>query len=315
MPICDKCSKPIADCVCESRSRSRERREREKEEKAADVQRQESPPAWALNMKNDILHGVRGAVQEELKPMKEDIARVKESVSSMEDRVGKAEADIKEIRDTHRADRVDEMLDKRMKDLEDKLSQTALKAVEDTSTVLFGGLQGLSFGDAEAWIQEQIKERKLDDPQVVYFKGDEFAGLAFAKFETPKAAENVVKKMSKIKRGNDEIWCKKDLPLDKRVSLSLLLGLRRQLIEWGYKKSKVRVKEDDNELVIGGLPVLKAVVQDYKLNMEWTSDYWKNWTELVDSKEFKKLCQRAEETLAKAKDDKGKGDGKGKKGY
>ena len=117
----------------------------------------------------------------------------------------------------------------------------------------------------------------------------------------------------KAKNAEEDVRCKNDFPLDRRVALSFSLGLRRQLIEWGYAKLKVRIKEEDSALVIGGFPVLKAVVQDYKLNMDWTSAHWKLWADFVDSQEFTKLDKRAAETLTKAKDGKGKGDGKGKK--
>ena len=40
---------------------------------------------------------------------------------------------------------------------------------------------------------------------------------------------------------------------------------------------------------------------------------WKDWKELVESPEFKQLLEKAEKTLQKATDAKGKGDGKGQK--
>ena len=44
--------------------------------------------------------------------------------------------------------------------------------------------------------------------------------------------------------GTSQVWCKKDRPFEERTALSLLLGLLRQLKEWGYKRS-VRVSEHD----------------------------------------------------------------------
>ena len=97
--------------------------------------------------------------------------------------------------------------------------------------------------------------------------------------------------------------------------LSFLLGLRRQLITWGFTKRKPRVDEDSNTLTVGrDNPVLKVSVNANHLVLEWMSQDWKDWKELVESTEFKKLKEKAEETLAKA-DDKGKGDGKGKTGH
>ena len=42
---------------------------------------------------------------------------------------------------------------------------------------------------------------------------------------------------------------------------------------------------------------------------------WKDWREFVESSEFNLLMKKAEETLKKAADNKGKGDGKGEKGH
>ena len=318
MPKVDCCGKELKECICGSRSRSRERREKEAKAAAENVaQQQESPPAWALNMRNDILQGVRGAVQDELKPMKEEIAKVKETVSSVEERIGAVEVEVKDLWESQKAQRVDAKLEKRMKDVEEKILDASRKVVEGASTILFGGLQSLTFEEAQNWITRNIKERKLEAPEVIYVKGDEFTALTLAKFATTRIAEDVVRKMSisQLTVGEDKVWCKKDLPLDRRVPVSFLLGTRKQLIEWGYSKQKVKVKEEDNALVIGGITVLKVVVQDYQLKLDWTSDYWKNWTELVDSHEFKNLLGRAQESLKKARDDKGKGDGKGKSGY
>ena len=78
---------------------------------------------------------------------------------------------------------------------------------------------------------------------------------------------------------------------------------------------KVRVKEEDNTLSVGGCPVLTATIHANHMVIDWTSKEWKEWKDLVDSCEFKKLSEKAEETLKKAEENKGKGDGKGKKGH
>ena len=183
----------------------------------------------ALNMKQDILEGVRGAVQEELKPMKEEIATVKKTVASVGIRVGKVEAEMKDLRQNQKAAGVDEQLEKRIKDVEEKLTYAASKVAEDSCTLLFGGLQGLSFEDAKEWVSERVKERKLEEPEEIYHKGDEFSGHLFAIFSSERVAENVAKRisMAKLKAVGEKIWCKKDLPIAPRVALSFLLGLRR----------------------------------------------------------------------------------------
>ena len=68
-------------------------------------------------------------------------------------------------------------------------------------------------------------------------------------------------------------------------------------------------------MTVGGNPVLKATVAANRLALEWMSQDWKDWKELVDSSEFKKLVEKADEALQKAAEARGKGNGKGKKGH
>ena len=305
MPKTDCCGKDLKDCKCTDRSRSRERQEREdKEAREKAAAEQQQPPAWALSMQQNLLKGLRGVVKEELKPVQEDLEKVK-------DRVAQVEAEVKKKGQIN-----EEKWEQRFKDMENKLSTINVKVSEDTSTLLFGGLQDMTFNDAEKWVKCKIKEHNLEEPSVVYHKGDDFNGTVFAKFTTEKVADDIAKTISnKLKDSEETIWCKKDLPLEKRVPLSFLLGLRRQLIAWGFARSKVRVKEEDNSLSVGGSQVLKASIEANRLRLEWMSQEWKDWKEFVDSSEFNLLMKRAEETLKKAADNKGKGDGKGKKGH
>ena len=268
-------------------------------------------------MKQDILEGVRGAVQDELKPMKQEIATVKKVMASVEDRVGKVEAEIKDLRQSQNAACVDEKLEKRIKDVEEKLTNAASKAAEDSCTLLFGGLQGLSFEKAKEWVSEHIKERRLEEPEEMYHKGEEFNGILFTRFSSEKVAESIAKRMSlaKLKVEGEKVWCKKDLPIATRVALSFLLGVRRQLLDWKFTKGKVHVIEETLTLEVAGKPRLSAAVRDMQLHLNWVDEEWKTWDELQESQEMKLLKDKAEETLRKAGDAKGKGDGKGKNGH
>ena len=196
------------------------------------------------------------------------------------------------------------------------MSTINLKVSEDTSTLLFGGLQDMTFNDAEKRVKGKIKDSNLEEPSVVYHKGDDFNGIVFAKFTTEKVAEDIAKTIStKLKDTEESFWCKKDLPLEKRVPLSFLLGLRRQLIAWGFARSKVRVRDENNSLYIGGSQILTASIEANRLTLQWMHEEWKDWREFVESSEFNLLMKKAEETLKKAADNKGKGDGKGEKGH
>ena len=310
MPKADCCGKELKDCKCSDRSRSGERRQKEAKE-AKDKAAAEEPPAWALSMQQNLLKGLRGVVKEELKPVQDDLEKVKKTVAAVEGRVAQVEAEVKKNGSVD-----EEKWEQRIKDMETKLSTINSKVSEDSSTLLFGGLQDMTFSDAEKWIKGKIKENNLEEPGIVYHKGEDFSGIAFATFTSEKVAEDIARKLSaKLKDGEEAVYCKKDLPLEKRVPLSLLLGLRRQLIDWGFARSKVRVKEESNSLSVGGTQILTAAIDSNRLVIDWKSQDWKEWNDFVGSSEFKKLVEKAEKSLKSATDDKGKGDGKGKKGY
>ena len=91
-----------------------------------------------------------------------------------------------------------------------------------------------------------------------------------------------------------------------------MLGLRWQLNQWGiYEKSQIKV--DDNTMVmkIDRTPVLVVSTLKGRVNLEWLDEEWKNWRELHESPEFKKLIDNANENLAKSAAAKPKGKGKG----
>ena len=310
MPLADCCGKELKDCSCSEREEERKRkRKEESEERRAAKDAPEAPPVWALSMQENLLKGLKGVIKEELKPMREDLEKVKKSVAVVEDRVSQVEAKIEDKKSD------DQKLKQQIQDIEKKLSEVGSTFPDDSTTVLFGGFQGKTFEEAETWVKAKIKEKSMEEPSVVYFKGDDFAGFVFAKFSSTKVAEEIARKISiSLKLAEENIWCKKDLPLDRRVALSALLGLRRQLIEWGYAKSKIRVKDEDSTLLVSGSSVLKAVVKDHRLELDWLSPEWRDWKELTDSIEVGTLIKKAEETLKKAAENKGKGEGKGKKG-
>ena len=313
MPIADCCGKEIKSCICDTRSRSRERREREaKEEKV----KADQEPVRDLT---DLLHRLDCRAEKRELQTKEEMVKLIENndekwkMRMEEDRreVLRIQEETTDKKITQSEAKTNAELEKIRKEISEfKKGGVDVKGAGESSTILFGGLQNLSFDDAQDWIKEQIKARKLEEPEIMYYKGDDYVGLVFAKFVTTKAAEDVVKKMYKLKRGEEEVWCKKDLPLDRRIPLSFLLGARRQLISWGFTKSKVRVHEETNTLTVAGQPIMKAFVSGSILKLDWISQEWKNWAELVESTEFNELTKKAEQSLQKAEDAKGKGKGK-----
>ena len=195
-------------------------------------------------------------------------------------------------------------------EVEAKLARSGAQLAQDTQTVLFGGLETMSFAAAQEWVTTRFKALSLPPPSDVYIKGDEFSGILFAKLDSANTVEQVTR--TKHMNGTSQVWCKKDKPFKERTALSFLLGLRRQLKEWGYKRS-IRVSEHDLSLLFHGKPVLSASVSDTKLSLHWIDKHWSEWAELQESAELTGLVQKANDSIKKYFDAvDGKGEGKGK---
>ena len=112
------------------------------------------------------------------------------------------------------------------------------------------------------------------------------------------------------------MWCKKDLPVESRVPLSFLLGLRWQLVQWGtFTKSHVRVKEENGEvtMTIGRVPVVSVTVLGKTIKINWLDPAWATWEDLHKSKEMSSLTSIANGKLDKSAEGLAKGKGKGGK--
>jgi len=112
--------------------------------------------------------------------------------------------------------------------------------------------------------------------------------------------------------GEHTIRCNPERPSEKRAPISLMLGLRWQLDQWGtYEKSQIKV--DDNTMVmkIGRTPVLVVNTLEGRVHLECLDEGWENWCGLHESPEYKKLIATANENLAKSAAAKPKGKGKG----
>ena len=147
-------------------------------------------------------------------------------------------------------------------------------------------------------------------------KGDEFRGQIFAKFPNPETVDKVAATIEKSKPtiSGREVKCKPDREINIRAPLSLLLGLRWQLTEWGWSKKEVKVKDEEMLMKVGGVPVVQASVVDFKVVLIWFDDTWKQWRELQDSSELTQLIATANDKLAKSAASQTKGKGKGPQG-
>ena len=95
-----------------------------------------------------------------------------------------------------------------------------------SSDVLFGGMEASIQQEAEEWIIRKLKELKLEEPADIYFKGNEFTGILYAKFSSPDAAEKLTRAFEngQYTISGKKVWCKKDLPIDIRAPMSFYSG-------------------------------------------------------------------------------------------
>lgn len=110
-------------------------------------------------------------------------------------------------------------------------------------TYVVGGFARESSGDPEVeWLVSKIKNLNVD-PESVYFKGDEFKGLLFAKFHSAEIARKTMETIGKSKPNfsDKEIWFKQESPVEVRAVRNFLLGLRWQLGEWDSTKKPIKV--------------------------------------------------------------------------
>ena len=99
-----------------------------------------------------------------------------------------------------------------------------------------------------------------------------------------------------------------DRALEDRAVGSLLLGLKRQLVAWGFARTDVRVDLEaaPAEFKVGGKVVLKAQAGQGKLATEWVDQSCALWTDLQESKEYKAKAEAKAEAEAEAKAEKTK---------
>ena len=259
-------------------------------------------------MMQRMMH-MMGNLSADMQSVKSGVSEAKETAKAAVTIARDTEKQVSELQKHQLTkDDVQTMIDK---SIEHKLLQRDTTTSHDTSTVLFGGMSNLSYDAAKALIDAELKKLQLPTPALMYFKGDSFSGTVFANFESQRVANEVVTKASQSGLATP-LWCKKDLPLETRCPLSVLLGLRRQLISWGFNRRAIRVKDDNLTMTIEKKPILAATTCSDQVRLDWLDQTWQEWKELQDSNELKLLIDRANETLKTAASKRTKGEGKGK---
>ena len=125
----------------------------------------------------------------------------------------------------------------------------------------------------------------------VYRKGDsseDFNGVLFAKFGRAQDGVYVLQKWFSCKptMNREVTWCNNDRPIDERVCLSSLIGVKRQLWDWVFNKNSVKENDEILTLEISTKPVLTVSVQDRQLLLGWPDKNWESWNDLTQSAEI-----------------------------
>ena len=187
-----------------------------------------------------------------------------------------------------------------------------------TTTTIFGGFSNVDLQTAEEWISNNLKEMQIVKPLEMYYKGDAFTRQLFAEFTDADTIDTISRRMTtdKPQVAGHSIWCKPDRPIEIRTPISFLLGLRWHLVQWGFNKKEVKVKDSEMMMTVGKVPVLQVSVTGTSLTLNWLDQTWQQWEDLQKSEEFSKLITNANERLAKsmASNTKGKGKGPGRSG-
>ena len=249
------------------------------------------------------------AISEAVDPLKNEIADVKGDLVGIKERLSKFEQNPPGDSASFNRD-----VYARLAGLEKQFgsaSATVSQMNARPATVLFGGFE-TDFDDACAYINSELDKINAQRP-TQFFKGDSFRGLVFCKFDNGRAAENIITAFNArpLKHKSSPISCKPDLPIDKRVSLSLLLGLRRQLISWGFDRRAVKVDDHTFVMSFSGKDVATTSVKENMVVIEWLDPTWGMWEDLQASPEFTKLIGDNNKRLALAAESV-KGGGKGK---
>ena len=93
--------------------------------------------------------------------------------------------------------------------------------------------------------------------------------------------------------------------------MSLMLGLRWQLSQWGtYAKDQIKIDDKTLTMKIGREPILAVSTPAGRVQLKWLNDEWSNWQELQESPELQQLITTANDSLTKASSSQPEGKGK-----
>ena len=135
------------------------------------------------------------------------------------------------------------------------------------TTVVIGNVPPLnasSFEDAKNWVIKRCMDSGIPQPVELFFKGDKFEGVMFAKCSSSPHRDLVISTVRNTPNAAaPKPWAKIDEPLDTRTAEAVLFGFKRLLVEWGYSKKSVWVDCESLTLKVAGaeLCIERGLVQ------------------------------------------------------
>jgi len=298
----------------------------------------EKQPSWAASMKQDILAGVREVFQDELKPVKIEVAQLRTQVEEVDTTAKQAlivanEAksmvgQLKAEQTAPNTEDMDKMFNQKIQEIQKQFelwrvadkTKVNITSVEGPKVVVIGGLKQVSFAAATQWTQNILAKAGVTALEI-YKMGtpeSEFTGMLFAKFTTPLDASLALKDLKteafKENNGKDfknRVWCDFKAPIEHRICNSFLFSFRTQLIEWKFPKQCIDVDKDLGILKVEGKEVVKVEVVGDDFKITWIDPVWGTWEWLQSSKELAQITKVATDKLTTSRSQKKKGAGKG----
>ena len=264
-----------------------------------------------VTLKQDITKETKVMVSEAVDPLKSELHELSTRVKVLE---GQGQTSANMISET-----VATAVDKKFQEMQTKFPQGGPQdssLVKGEGTVIFSGL-GDDLEAATKFIDAEFAKLKLGAPVDSYFKGDEFKGMYYHRYDNLESANAAIKhfERSKLHLAGQRISCRPELPIGHRVCLSTVLGLRRLLInKWGISRKDLKVDDAKSMLSVAGTPAMKAEVAGDAVKIAWLDPEWESWTELQEDNDYKELEAMANKRLAHSAENKKKGIGKGSKG-
>ena len=165
-----------------------------------------------------------------------------------------------------------------------------------------------------------LPDAKAIPPIQNYIKGEfsSFNGVAFGKYSSAverDAAVEAVRKAS-LEYGGQKVWAKPEQPLETRALQSVLFGVKKMLVDWGFDKKSLWADTSDMSLSCGNDLVIKMTVD----NKTPTIEYGVEWETYLmpdgTNKTVTGLLDAAKEKLQRSSaPSKGLGKGKGKRSF